>query len=71
MSAAQRDANITRGNGVKEGLDLLAAATGRDPEFYAFYRSLQAYKNGMNKDNTTLVISPDSPFFKYFNRGMK
>ena len=69
LSAAQRDANLVRGTGDKEALETLAAATGRDPQFYAFYRSLEAYRNGLNKDNTTLVISPNSEFFRFFENG--
>jgi membrane protease subunit HflC len=69
LSAAQRDADIVRGTGDKEALETLAAATNRDPQFYAFYRSLEAYRNGLNKDNTTLVISPDSQFFRFFENG--
>ena len=38
----------------------------RDPEFFKFYRSMQAYEQGLKSDNTRLVISPDSEFFKYF-----
>jgi membrane protease subunit HflC len=44
-----------------------AAANGaEDPNFYAFYRSLQAYRTALTPDTTTMVLSPDSPFFRYF-----
>ncbi|MGE3769377.1 MAG: protease modulator HflC [Bdellovibrionales bacterium] len=69
LSEAKRDADIIRGEGEKIALDTLAAATGRDPGFYAFYRSLEAYRNSLGKDSTTMVISPDSDFFKYFEKG--
>jgi len=42
-------------------------AFGRDPEFFAFYRSLNAYKKALRSDNSTLVISPNSEFFRYLN----
>jgi membrane protease subunit HflC len=48
---------------------LFASSFGRDPSFAAFYRSMQAYEQSMGSSNTTLVISPDSPFFKYFQKG--
>ena len=43
-----------------------AKAYERNPEFYAFYRSLQAYRNSIGKEGDVLVVSPDSEFFKYF-----
>jgi modulator of FtsH protease HflC len=66
---ATRKADILRGEGDAERNRILGDAYGRDPEFFAFYRSLKAYEQSMTGDNTTMVISPDSPFFKYFQRG--
>lgn len=71
LAEAQRDAQIARGEGDKLAIETLAAATGRDPEFYGFYRSLEAYRNSLGSDDTTMVLSPDSPFFKYFERGAR
>ena len=45
--------------------NIYASAYGRDPEFFAFYRSLRAYERSLLGSNTTLVISPDSEFFDY------
>jgi membrane protease subunit HflC len=54
-----------RGEGDAKAAALYSAAYGRNPEFYAFYRSLQAYKNSLGKEGDIMVVSPDSDFFKY------
>lgn len=64
---AQRDSEILRGEGDGTAVRLFANAFGKDEEFFEFYRSMQAYRKSMGKDDTTLVLSPSSPFFKYFN----
>ncbi len=46
---------------------IFAEAFNRDPEFFAFYRSMQAYEVGLKAGDTRMVLSPDSPFFRYFN----
>ena len=66
---ATRKSEILRGEGDAERNRILGDAYGRDPEFFAFYRSLKAYEQSMNGDNTTMVITPDSPFFRYFRKG--
>lgn len=71
LAEAQREAQSTRGDGDKLAIETLAAATGRDPEFYAFYRTLEAYRNSMGNDDTTMVLSPDSKFFRYFGSGVR
>jgi membrane protease subunit HflC len=45
---------------------IFADAFGRDPDFFAFYRSMQAYQDALGDDNTSFVLSPDSEFFRYF-----
>ena len=45
---------------------LYAAAYNRNPEFYSFYRSLQAYRASLGKEGDVMVVSPDSEFFRYF-----
>lgn len=67
VAEAQKDAEILRGQGDAERNKVFAEAYSRDPEFFAFYRSLQAYQTGIAGEGTTLVLSPDSPFFKYLN----
>ncbi|CUH76160.1 protease modulator HflC [Tropicibacter naphthalenivorans] len=67
LSEANRDANITRGEADAERNRIFAEAYGADPEFFAFYRSLQAYERALQGGNSSLVITPDSQFFEYFN----
>ena len=66
LAQAQKDAQILRGQGDKEAANIWAKASRRDKDFYAFYRSLEAYKNAIKTQGTSLVISPDSEFFKFF-----
>lgn len=68
LAEAQRDAQIERGKGDQAALKTINEATGKDPEFYSFYRSLQAYKETLRPSDTTLVLSPDSDFLRYFQR---
>ena len=65
VSDAERQAQIIRGEADAERNSIFAEAFGRDPEFFAFYRSLRAYERSLTGDNSTLVISPDSEFFEY------
>ena len=65
LSEAQKNADIVRGEADAERNYIFAEAFGRDPEFFAFYRSLTAYENSLKGSNSTLVISPDSEFFDY------
>ncbi len=65
VSEAQRDGEIIRGEADAERNGILAEAFGRDPEFFAFYRSLTAYEKALGGNNSSLVISPDSEFFEY------
>lgn len=68
-AGATKQSEILRGEGDAERNRILGDAYGRDPEFFEFYRSLTAYEQAMGANNTTLVISPESPFFKYFQKG--
>ena len=63
---AQREAEILRGEGEGDRNRIFAEAYTRDAEFFAFYRSMIAYKTALEDSNTTLVLSPDSEFFKFF-----
>ena len=63
---AQQKADETRGEGDAERNRIFAAAYGKDPDFFAFYRSMQAYEAGMKGTDTRMVLSPDSAFFKFF-----
>jgi membrane protease subunit HflC len=64
---ATRDAEKIRGEGDAERNRIFAEAFGKDPGFFEFYRSMQAYERGLKAGETRMVISPDSEFFKYFN----
>ncbi len=63
---AQREAEILRGEGEGERNRVFAEAYQRDSEFFAFYRSMLAYKTALENSDTTLVLSPNSEFFKFF-----
>jgi len=65
-AAAQRDAEVLRGEGEGERNGIFADAFGRDPEFFEFYRSMSAYSEALNQTGTTMVLSPNSDFFRYF-----
>lgn len=65
ISNAQRDALALKGAADAQAAGIYARANASDPEFYAFYRSMQAYERALGKSNGVLVLSPDSAFFKY------
>ncbi len=67
LAEAQRDSQVLRGEGDNQAIRILAESAGKSPDFYAFYRSLDAYKAAMKGENTQMVLSPDSDFFRYFN----
>jgi membrane protease subunit HflC len=67
LAEATRESSILRGQGDAEKTKILAEAYGQDPDFFAFYRSMQAYQDALPGDNTTLVTSPNSDFFRYFS----
>lgn len=64
---ADRFSRETLGKGEAERTKLLADAYNRDSEFFSFYRSMQAYEQGLKSGDTRLVITPDSDFFRYLN----
>jgi membrane protease subunit HflC len=66
LADAQRQAQILRGQGDAEATGIFADAFNRDPQFYEFYRSLQAYRAAFGEGSTTMVLSPDSDFMKFF-----
>lgn len=70
VAEANRDSEIIRGDGDAERNRIFAEAFGADPDFFAFYRSMQAYEAGLRQGDTSLVLSPDSSFFRYFNDPM-
>ena len=66
VAEAEKDSQILRGDGEGQLNRIFAEAFGRDPEFFSFYRSMQAYEAALGTDDTTMVLSPDSDFFRYF-----
>jgi len=67
LAGAYRDAQKIRGEGDAKATETYAGAYGKDPEFYAFWGSLSAYREGLQGKEDLLVLEPDSEFFKYFN----
>jgi len=67
---AERDAQITRGEGEAESVKIFAEALQQDPDFYAFQRSLQAYRTFLPDGNTTLVLPADSELFQFLQSPM-
>lgn len=66
VAVSQRDSEIVRGEGEGERNRVFAEAFGRDPEFFDFYRSMNAYTQALDGEGTTMLLSPDSEFFRYF-----
>jgi membrane protease subunit HflC len=67
VSEAERDAQIIRGESDAERNRILAEAFGANPEFFAFMRSMEAYRGSLTADNATLMVEPGSAFFEYLN----
>lgn len=68
LANARRDGENIRGRGDAGSADIYAKSFGKNAEFYAFYRSLEAYQTAFEKTQDTLVLKPDSDFFKYFSK---
>lgn len=68
LAEAQKKSELLRGEGDKEATKIWADAANQDKDFYSFYRSLNAYKETMGDGNTSMLLSPDSEFFKYFGK---
>jgi membrane protease subunit HflC len=66
LAEAQRDAQRVRGDGDGESIRIYADAFGQDKSFFAFYRSMQAYRDALNGHNTSFVLTPESGFFRFF-----
>lgn len=67
IAEARRKAETLRGEGDGEAAKIYAASFGRDPEFYGFYRSMQAYRKTLEKGDTTMIMSPKSEFLRELN----
>jgi modulator of FtsH protease HflC len=71
LATAQRDAQRLRAEGDAVAARIYSNAYSRSPEFYAFFRSLQAYRNSLGREGDVMVVSPDGDFFKYLNAPAK
>ena len=67
LAEANRKSEILRGEGESKAISIYANAFEMDPDFYSFYRSMQAYGNVLGEDGTTMILSPDSEFLEFFN----
>jgi membrane protease subunit HflC len=68
LGNAYRDAEVFRGQGDAEAAEISAKAYSEDSDFYAFYRSMIAYKQSLGKSGNIMVLEPDSDFFKFFKQ---
>jgi membrane protease subunit HflC len=68
LASANRDGQIIRGAGDAKAAQVYADAYNQDPEFYAFYRSIDAYRNSIGRSGDILVLDPDNEFFRYLNQ---
>lgn len=68
---ATRESEILRGQGDAQKTKILGDVYSQDPDFFAFYRSMRAYKDSLNSDNTTLVLSPNNDYLRYFGQGVR
>ncbi len=66
LAEAQRDGEILRGEGDAEKNKILGKAFNQDPDFFSFYRAMQAYSRALSEGDTTMVLSPKSDFFEFF-----
>ena len=66
LANARQRAQEFRGQGDADAIRIYADAFGQDPEFYSFYRSMEAYRNALSGEGATFVLSPDSDFFRFF-----
>jgi membrane protease subunit HflC len=69
LAEAERKSSVIRGEGDAIATKIMASAFGQDPEFFEFYRSMQAYKKALKKEDTTIILSPDNNFLKFIEQG--
>jgi membrane protease subunit HflC len=68
LADAYRDGEIIRGDGDATAAEIYASAYNKDPEFYSFHRSIDAYRNSLGKSGDLLILDPDNDFFRYLNQ---
>jgi membrane protease subunit HflC len=70
IAEAQAQADILRGQGEQDAIRIFAEAFQRDPQFFQFWRTMQAYREAFSEGDTRLLLSPDSEFFRFFRESM-
>ena len=70
LADAEKQSEIMKGEGDAQRNKIFASAFGKDPEFFAFYRAMQAYEKALIGGDTSLILSPDSEFFKFFGKNL-
>jgi membrane protease subunit HflC len=70
LAEAQQQADILRGQGEQDAIGIFAEAFQRDPQFFQFWRTMQAYREAFAEGDTRLLLSPDSEFFRFFRESM-
>ena len=68
LANARKQSEVTRGDGDAQATKIYADAFGRDPDFFKFYRAMQAYRTTLSKDDTTIILSPDDGFLSQFKQ---
>ena len=68
IAEAEKEGEIIRGEGDAQAIRIFADAFGQDIDFFSFYRSMQAYRGALGDDSTSVVLSPDSEFFRFFDQ---
>jgi len=71
IAEAERKAEILRGEGEAQRVTILADAYGRDPDFFDFYKSMQEYRKSLGGEGTTMVLTPEGDFFRFFGQELK
>jgi membrane protease subunit HflC len=66
LAEADKQSQISRGEGDQEAIKIYADAFRKDPDFFSFYRTMQAYRESFSNDNTTMILSPEGDFFRFF-----
>ncbi|MCL2468935.1 MAG: protease modulator HflC [Alphaproteobacteria bacterium] len=66
LAEGRGEAERIKGEGDRKSLEIIAQATSRDPHFFSFWRSMQAYREGLKPENTTYILNPKGEFFRYF-----
>jgi len=70
LAEAQAQADVLRGQGEQEAIGIFAGAFQRDPQFFQFWRTMQAYREAFGEGETRMLLSPDSEFFRFFRESM-